>query len=38
MVYVVLLTATRGTAASVILEENDLLEKWAQICLNTALR
>ena len=38
VVYVVLLTATRGTAASVILQENDLLEKWAQICLNTALR
>ena len=34
----VVLTATRGTAALVILHENDLLENWAQICLNTALR
>ena len=38
MVYMVVFTATRGTAASVILHENDLLENWAQMCLNTALR
>ena len=38
VVYMMVLTATRGTAASVILQENDLLENWAQICLNTTLR
>ena len=38
VVFIVVLTGTRGTAASVVLHDNDLLENWAQICLNTALR